>query len=320
MGVCKYRIKEEGSPCRYYIKGGLCFLPDQYRCIESILVRGLGLSYSQVNDFTSCKRKYYYRNIKGIIARPEMVSKPMKIGQLFHTGYGDLFRKTNLITRTINKYWPGEILDEDKKEINKVLALLDYIHGNINPQFEGLIGCEQRFRTENPDIVGVFDRLYEDHFVEIKLTSRPEFFISPHFLESQIASYFLANPNLQYCTMEVVRAPRLRTSGQYEDEASSAYQFRTSKDIKKRPAYYFQGYDKETKTFGRKFFRNEFNLEEIQNRYKHIEYEIRSAIERDAFYKEQHSCLLPSQCEYLGICESGGVSDLLFNYRKKPRI
>jgi len=275
------------------------------------------LSSSAVNSFCACKQRYYLGYLKGIRVRPEMINDAMKLGNLFHGGYANFFQ-ANKWVNLIDKQWPEKMQIDKAKDIHKVFALLEFIQEEgIVLDTEKFIQCEYKFNIDELSVTGVMDRLYSDHFTEVKLTSRPEYYISPHFLASQLATYFLADKELKYCVMEVVRLPGQRQTGNFEDESPVVYKNRIKEDIRKRPAYYFQGYDKNTKQFGKKFYRTEFDLDEVKDRYKHIMFEIRSAIERDAFYKEESACLLPWQCDYLAVCESGGVSDLIYEYMNK---
>lgn len=315
--ICEYRHKVPDSPCIHYCEGGFCKLPKQFRCMEAIYREKIKLSHSAVNSFTACKHRYYLSNLKGIRVRPEMINDAMKLGNLFHGGYANFFEANSWLD-LVDKQWPGKMQKDKDRDIHKVFALLEFIQEDgIVLDTEKFINCEYKFNIDELSVTGVIDRLYSDHFTEVKLSSRPEYYVSPHFLASQLATYFLSNPELKYCVMEVVRLPGQKQTGNFEDESPVDYKNRIKADIHKRPAYYFLGYDKNTKRFGRKFYRTEFDLDEVRNRYKHIMAEIRHSIEHDSFYKNESSCLLPYQCDYLAICESGGVSDLIYEYMNK---
>lgn len=315
--ICEYRHKVPDSPCIHYCVGGFCKLPNQFRCIEAVYGEKIKLSSSAVNAFSVCKYQYYLSYLKGIRVRPEMINDAMKLGNLFHSGYSNMFQ-ANKWTDLIDKHWPEKMQVEKTKNIHKVFALLEFIEEEgVVLDTDQFIQCEYKFNIENLSVTGVIDRLYSDHFTEVKLSSRPEYYISPHFLASQLATYFLSNPELKYCVMEVVRTPGQKQSGNFEDESPVVYKNRIKEDIRKRPAYYFQGYNKDTKRFGKKFYRTEFDLDEIANRYRHILREIRDSLEHDSFYKNENACLLPYQCDYLAVCESGGVSELIYEYMNK---
>lgn len=79
MIICEFYNPVEGRPCTSYIKGGLCSLPQFYRCIEYIRRNEPTLSYSAVRDYVRCKRCYYYSNIMGIQAIEK--SYPLKLGE-----------------------------------------------------------------------------------------------------------------------------------------------------------------------------------------------------------------------------------------------
>src|SRR3990172_7094416 len=117
--------------------------------------------------------------------------------------------------------------------------------------------------------------------------------------------------------MKVIRIPQLKSAGQYKDEAAEKYVNRVRDDVEKRPTYYFIGLTDDGH-WGKKFYRAEFNMDEVVERYRHIMHERRLAIKRKCWYKEESGCLYPNPCMYLQLCETGGVSDLLYKRREKP--
>ncbi len=79
--ICKDIIPEQNSPCRHYIKPGLCAKNDMFRCVEFIARFEPRLSYSGVNNFMKCPRQYYLSNIKGIQMKEENQIDALKIGK-----------------------------------------------------------------------------------------------------------------------------------------------------------------------------------------------------------------------------------------------
>jgi hypothetical protein len=170
----------------------------------------------------------------------------------------------------------------------------------------------------NCNIVGYLDRAYEDHFVEIKMSGRPAYYQDPFNIAFQVGTYFLANPRWAWVDMEVTRTPTM--TWERDNETLDDYETRLYKDIIKRAPMYFPGIKRKECSFGRRFFRQEFPLEEIKSTYEYIESEILDA-SRDPsgskFYKS-FQCSSPYPCDFLPICRDGVVSTTLFTTRTKP--
>ena len=74
MPTCE-QIDQSIKPCLYYLAGGFCKLPLQFRCVEYIKRNEMELSYSSMNNWGRCKHKYYLSNIRGL----ELVEKPIRM-------------------------------------------------------------------------------------------------------------------------------------------------------------------------------------------------------------------------------------------------
>jgi hypothetical protein len=120
--------------------------------------------------------------------------------------------------------------------------------------------------------------------------------------------------------MEIVRTPDLKSTGKNKDESAEDYGERVYQDIISRPTHYFLGYDIKTHKYGKKYFRNEFNLEELKGRFIHVFREIYNARWLDGWYKSDRSCsnILPGiACDMLPICRNGNMSEDSYNVREK---
>jgi hypothetical protein len=167
---------------------------------------------------------------------------------------------------------------------------------------------------------GFYDRKYADHFVENKLSGKPDFYLDPFFIQSQVGTYFLADPSLESCTMEIIRTPQLKQTGKNKDESPEELTERVYQDAISRPSHYFIGWNAERQTYGKKFFRGEMEIEELKNRYIHIFREIFNARIMDGFYKNLKVCgnILPGiSCEMQSICRSNCIGENLFEIRAK---
>jgi hypothetical protein len=169
-------------------------------------------------------------------------------------------------------------------------------------------------------VTGFYDRKYEKSFVENKLSGRPDNYSDPWFIESQIATYFLADPSLEYVVMEIARTPDLKSTGKFKDESPDEYSERCYQDILSRPSHYFMGYNQETHRYGRKFHREEFNLQEVKDRFIHIFREYWEARQFSGWFKNSRSCsnILPGiACDLLGVCRYNTMSEDTYQIRKR---
>jgi hypothetical protein len=173
-------------------------------------------------------------------------------------------------------------------------------------------------------ITGFYDRKYPTYYTDDKLSGRPEYYTEVYPLTSQMGTYFLADPNLEYVIMEVIQMPQQKilkeTKKRVEAETPDQLYERVYNETLSRPSNYFIGFNRETKKYGKKFFRGEFPLAEIEDSYKQIVIELLSARWSNNFYKNRKACgnQYGSECSYLKICENQNVSENMFSIRNKP--
>jgi hypothetical protein len=81
-----------------------------------------------------------------------------------------------------------------------------------------------------------------------------------------------------------------------------------------RPKFYFQGYDRESRIFGYKFYRSEFDLDELAKRYMVINDEVEYGVQHpETLYLCESGCFMyNSWCEYMPVCKTGYVSETIF--------
>jgi len=284
------------------------------------------LSHSSRIDFCKCRRLYYYRKIEGITVRPTMLSPAIKMGIIW-----DRYIESRYLGLPFkDKFW--ELVDEyaiEDMEVAKMHGMIQaYRTIGIEPYYEtkdgGIFrGCQHKFSIdENKDftIIGFLDRAYSDHIVEVKMSSRPDFYFQVHNITSQIGTYFLSNPDYKYVVIEAARTPGLRTgAGKYSDEDSDSYSKRVADDIISKPSHYFPGYSSKTGRHGKCYWRNEFPLDELMDDYIKINKDIVRAKEEDAWWKNYMSCYSPFVCNYLPICSTGVCSESIYEV-KEPNI
>ena len=328
---------------------GFCKQPGAYRCIADV-TRHVPLSHSSIGDFLTCHRLYYLKKILGIEMRPAFFGNPLKAGKLW-----DILKQKHLggnvdIKATIEEYEippmivakvralyhaykeleievdpGGELQAKVDMEFDVVLSPSSFIPSvNINEDKVNLWAdrieqkSDERTWMFPVKVAGFYDRKYETYFTEDKLSGRPEFYLNPFYIQSQMGTYFLADPNLEYVIMEVVQFPQQRENKKREESPDEMYN-RVYGDILSRPSKYFIGYDKQKKRYGRKFFRGEFDLDEIKRRYQQVVLEILSCRYNDNFYKNFQTCgnVYGRPCEFQKICKNGNVSENMFKIRGK---
>lgn len=202
---------------------GFCKLNAKYyRCIAH---KGtIPLSHSTVQNFLTCHHMCYLINVRGIQTRDAVKSSPLKCGSLWDAvlgkHYGGVDKETGLpydIPALITRY---EIEPKDVAKVRglyrayKMLEVQIDPGGEIQKKIDLTISFDKVWGDGVPVevmVTGYFDRYYTDGtFVENKLSGRPDYYLDPFFIESQIGTYFLADPSLESCIMEIVRSPDLK--------------------------------------------------------------------------------------------------------------
>jgi len=167
-------------------------------------------------------------------------------------------------------------------------------------------------------VSGFYDRKYPTYFAEDKLSNRPNFFLDPFYIQSQNSTYFLADPDLEYCVMEVVQFPQQRELKKKE-ESPEELSKRVYDNILSHPPDYFIGWDNKKRKYGVKFHRGEFDLDATMERYKQVVIEIQAARWSNGFYKNFRTCgnMFNNPCEMRTICKNGNISEEMYKIRGK---
>lgn len=329
MTACKYYAETENE-----LENGFCNHPEYYRCIATT-TKVIPLSYSSVSDFLTCHHLYYLKAIRGIQELDKAKSSALKMGALWdivlQKYLGGEIRdpegKPTTIPATIERY---DIDPMDVAKVRGIFRAYKALEISVEPDYklqakiDLKIDFEKAWGDKTPVellVTGYYDRKYATSFVENKLSGRPDMYLDPYFIQSQVGTYFLADLSMDYCIMEVVRTPQLKPAGQKKKEESpEEFSERVYQDAISRPSYYFIGYSSATRKYGKKYFRNEFNLEELRSRYLHIFREIFDARVMDGWYKSDKSCnnKLPGiPCDMLSVCRNSNMSESLYQIRKK---
>ena len=283
---------------------------------------GMILSHSSRELFIKCRKAFYLNRIKRIRTKGEMLALPVKLGIIWDQYVQSRFNQQKFQ----DTFW--KLADEyqlDDVSVSKIYGIIQaHRMLEIDPDYENedgerFIGCQKRFELQYDGyrVVGYIDREYTDHVVETKFTARPDFYFQIHNITSQIGSYFLSNENYKYAIIEAVRVPDIKTGKRkYADEDLDSYRNRVKGEILSKPSHYFVGFDRDKGTYGKKFWRNEFDLESLEQVYQEVWNEIKQCLEANSeakWWQNRKACYCPAPCEYLPICDTGVVSEEIFN-------
>lgn len=271
------------------------------------------LRYSHMVSFVQCREKYYHEVIEGLEVKPEYRPDAMKLGTVW-----DLIIRYQHDAHDYGKEVAELRLSEE--QVAKITALKRaYRDLEIFANNDGFLGCQYEVSIPCGDtqIIGHVDRAYDDHIVETKCSGSPDFYTHKENIAYQLGTYFMGSPEWEYGVMEIVRVPGLRTgSGKFSDESMEAYENRMYGDILSRPSYYFLGWDKKSRTYGIKFFRTEFDLDEIMATYNFVIKDIERCMKDGGWYKNNLACHVPAICPYLPIKKTGVVSEEIYQKRE----
>lgn len=315
---CSMMVPGKDTPCLHYIPleegvAGLCDCSDKFVCDEALKSKLPKLSHSAVNVWMRCKMEYYYSQILGISAKENALPIPMKMGKVW-----DKFMENDPNTDYTSMCERLGLDDRDKAKLSALMAAFEDI--GIE-RVKGIPQLQVKSIISNHTVIGYIDNGLTDGFEEFKLSTNPKYYQIMGKIYHQCGTYFMADPSFEYVDMKITQVPLLRTgSGQYAEETPEQFRDRIYYDILSRPAYYFIGYDLNTKKWGKRFYRNEFPLEYLEKQYRWVFQEIRDTIDRGSWYRNDHSCEDPYLCMYSDICKTGVMSNVIYEYRNKGDV
>jgi hypothetical protein len=315
---CLYRIDDHDN-------AGFCKRPEYYRCVKEAGFMSIPLSYSSVNNFLTCPMMYYLKDIRGVVVRPSAMGSAVKMGALWDRAKQKLLGAKIDLGAVIEEY---EIKDMDIAKVKAINRAYKELGIRVDPEFalqatfNNEIVADGLYKEHKVPVLvkGFYDRKYRNYFTEDKLSSRPDNYLDIFFIQSQVGAYFLADPSLEHCIMEIVRTPGLMLTGKFKDETAEAHEERTFQDIISRPSYYFLGFDREKKRYGKVYYRNEFDLGGIRDRFRIISVLVRDCQAFDGWYKNDRACgaILPGiPCDMKAICRFGKMSEDVYMVKQK---
>lgn len=316
--TCESLTTINKKPCDSYIKEGFCSSPQFFRCSEFLKHKEPTLSFSAVNTFMRCPKMYYFSNILGLQVSWDLCSDALRIGSAVDSYL------------TMGSYRPNNFNSIWETKVTAICEAfdtlsLDSTRMNYNGQHEF------HYQEDGyPQIHGFIDLHANDnsHFIELKVGKNPAFYTNPFWMRSQLGTYFLSNPEYKYGIVWAIKVPQLKSTGQYKDESLEDYKDRCVRVMLQHPTDYFPGYNKDMNTFGVKFYRTAFDIDENENqyemgleglekRYQMVAWQIQRCAEREYWYPNGNACLHPFECNYKRVCESGKISDSIYEYREK---
>lgn len=313
---CQYKIPSENSICTKYIdpdtedQPGFCSKNYYFHCIEDLTNKIPRISFSSVKNFLRCSNLYYFSNICGIRKKPNFLNEAIKAGSM----WGNFLAARHGQPQTnkekfIQVYQPSDIT------LAKVNALMK-AHVDLAVSVDKNCECEKEFLIPfyQWQLHGFIDRAYDDYIVESKLSARPDNYLSIPNIEMQAGTYLYSNPVYEYVVMEVTRMPQQRLS---KNEEIEDFQARVYSDIIRRPSYYFIGWNNKTRTFGKKFYRSEFDLAELPMIYHRVVKMIRYCIDEGLWVKNELACHCPTTCDYYDIKKTGVISEDIYEVRAR---
>jgi hypothetical protein len=267
------------------------------------------ISYSSLTDFAHCKLRYKHRIIDGLQLRPEHLPEPLKLGR----AWDSIIRYLYDDTPYESEITPLKLNETQAAKINALARAYENLE--IKNNKDGFLSAQYKIYVPvgQEQIVGYVDLAHEDHIKEVKLSSRPDFYRQRENLAYQLSTYFLANQDWEYSDLKITRVPQLRAK---PDETSEHYEERCYGDILSRPARYFIGWDRKTRTYGVRFWRSEFDLDEIFSTYVYVLEELKITLKRGSWYPNNLACHVPVPCQFLHIKKSGVVSPEIYERRE----
>ena len=348
----------DNHECRYYsyatdsnfqvIHGecGTCKKPEMGLCVADI-TRPASLSHSSSQDFLTCHYLHWLKKYRGIQVKNAHMGNGLKGGKLWDSALQKILGDTSInLKEIIDDYEIDPMLVARVRALTKAYMFLGI---EVDPDYQLQAKVDLRYTINlqpntfipsvsigpepyalwqdradgmkeiNVHVNGFYDRKYENYFVENKLSKSPQYYLDPWYLMSQIGTYFLADPKLEYVIMEVCQMPQQKSIGEFKDEDADSLCERIYKDVLSRPSAYFIGWNKESKRYGKKIFRGEFDLVALEERYKQIVIEIAAARWSGVFYKREKMCdnLFPgTPCDYQSICKTGNMTEQKYYIRK----
>ncbi len=316
--ACDDYCDAPGQPCAHYIQGGYCTLGNHFRCPEYILHNEPPLSFSAIDSYSQCHRKFYWNWLVGLETVEkswalQLGSHAAKILGWLHDSRIDIEKSVELYNDYIQELIRVSTDPEDSDlkyghvDFWKMKAMFDaYIKLDFHTM-RGITEYEFRWNElEFPKVHGFIDLVqlvtYEEHFAyEFKWTGNPDNYGRFENGE-QYTAYMIGDDKINRitnrCFVPPLTSPKKATKKQSSESMLDYYQ-RTYDDVLNL---------NKTKYFiDRTYWRSEFNLEAYKIKSKRVASEIMRYLDEgtiDPFYQNRKACRSPFMCDFLRVCEN----------------
>jgi len=257
---------------------------------------------SHLNDFERCPRLFWYINEQGIEVKPEASPVVQRCGSYLHS----------LVAGSEEQIYFSDVEEREKRQVEVIydcmveLDLIPEVHHEV---------FFQREITSTISVEGTLDMVKGNWFGEMKYTTKPDYYLHTFSAQAQLEFYFFIS-GLEVASILPVRQPALRYMEGKEDV--DKFLGRLKEDVLRRPSYYFPHYDPDKQPrWGLKFYRSEFDMDEVERRLRWWFKEIKKCREFDYWPQRKQNCLAPFECSYLSLCESGAFNEAIYTIRKK---
>ena len=282
------------------------------------------ISYLSMRNFLRCEKLYYYTSILGLerIEKSDTLKIEKYVNSVLSQKEVDITGEENIINNTLKELEEGldQLLTKNAwlskaKAIIESMNTLEITKHIVNQDFESQKEFTIR-QGEFPQMHGFIDFHHASNkfFLKLKTTSKPDTYQNKFLIEDHIGTYFLSNPEYQFCVMLIVRIPEL-VYNEYNENLQEYYN-RCCDDIARRPRHYFIGYSHESNKFGIKFYQQEMNLDELIKRYKWTAQNIQRCAKENYWPMHKGSCFSPIKCDFYEACSIGISED---RYKKRDK-
>lgn len=263
------------------------------------------MSSNSLKTFSKCPKKYYFSKVLGIEAREK--SDAIKLG-----AYVDSIicnSSAHVDESDIDSVWlaKGRAIIRSMSELG-ILCKFDIYKKQEHVLFE----------ISKPDIdvqvEGFIDLCTDNVIGEIKVSSRPELYLNKWTIGEQVGTYLMSKLEYLHVIMYVIRTPELKHNENKENVAD--YENRCFDDIMRRPGHYFCGFNNDKDNFGVKFMRQEFDIDNLGNKYVWLAKYIVMCHNENFWPDRRSECYNPTKCEYYEACNFGVSND---RYKKRER-
>lgn len=264
------------------------------------------LSISQLKQFTTCPYKWYYGYGEGIEIIDEHRSQALHMGKWWDSFVGMRH---------------GEDVEPDDTYLNDTPKAKCYALANVADNMIDWSAMPQvrQVKVDMPiansnrydSIIGFLDG-YDDvakTIYEDKLSSDGYRYHRFETIELQVGTYFLGMPEAERCILRAVSLPSQRLSAKQDGDSYIAYQNRLEKEIAGNVSQYFLNYDFAQRTYGRIFWRADFDLSRTQAQIDAVARAIDFCCDTHTFWANTENCDMFSGCDYFDICRKN-----VYNY------